>query len=397
MDRPKLRKVDRFEHTRGDEALLVVRDPLGLAEPFALNAELAPVLDLLDGSRTVPQIRQSLLMTQGLDLARDDLADFVMQLRDAGLLDDDHFRERWAQAHADFLEAPVRRPTLAGLVYPEQPQALAALLERTIPPDAERTRPDSTVVGVLVPHGSIEAVGPLLDQTLRGLPDPESLEYIIILGTDHGPGLVPYTATDKPYATPLGTPPLASDLLGALERRIPWILREQMRHRDALSIELAMVLLQHLYGDRCPPVLPILCGSTALATPDGQQAAERLELALGGLCDERPVLWWLSAELSHAGPAYGRPVVSEDEREQLRQRDADLLAALRTGNEAEIVRITQQEHPQGPPSGGATLAAAARMLPSGYRGERVQQISIEAPGEAPGMLSAAGMRLHVRT
>jgi AmmeMemoRadiSam system protein B len=398
MDRPKLRKVDRYAHRREGEDLLVVRDPLGLAEPFGLDAELAPVLDLLDGTRTLPQIRQSLLMGHRLDLPLADLSAFVAQLRDQGLLDDDAFRERWADLHADFLGSPVRPPTLAGLVYPDDPTVLAAALERwlpAIPAGPPRTRPHTSLLGVLVPHGPLEAVGALLDETLRGLPPPDAIEHVVILGTDHGPGLLPYVTTDKAYVTPRGTLPLATDLQAAVERRVPWARREQLRHRDAISLELAAVLLQHVYGDRCPPVLPVLCGITALVDPEQRPAAERFELALGSLCEGRPVLWWLSAELGHAGPAYGRPPLTEAQRVELQARDAELLAALRTGDEAALVRTTLREHPQGPPSGGPTLVAAARMLPPGYRGELVRQTRYAAPGDEPGVVGAAGMRLHL--
>lgn len=396
MDRPKLRKVDRFEHRRGTQDLVVVRDPLGLTEPFGLDAELAPVLDLLDGTRTLPQIRQSLLMGHGLDLPLGDLAGFVAQLGDQGLLDDDAFRERWAELHAEFLEAPVRAPTLAGLVYPAEAGALAAELERWVPSrpgGSARTRPDASLLGVLVPHGPIDRVGSLLDETLRGLPAPDAIEQIVVLGTDHGPGLLPYATTAKPYATPLGTLPLAADLLGALERRVPWACREELRHRAAISLELAAVYLQHIYGPRCPPVLTVLCSSTALLDAEQQDARERFELALGSLCEGRPVLWWLSAELGHAGPAYGRPPLTDAHRMQLQARDAELLAALRTGDEAALVRATLREHPQGPASGGPTLVAAARMLPAGYRGELVRQTSYEAPGGEAGVVGVAGMRL----
>ncbi|MCX4244647.1 AmmeMemoRadiSam system protein B [Paraliomyxa miuraensis] len=394
MDRPKLRKVDRFEHRREGQDLLVVRDPLGLAEPFALEVELAPVLDLLDGTRTLPQIRQSLLMGAGLDLPLPDLQDFVAQLREQGLCDDDSFRERWAELHTDFLEAPQRPPTLAGLVYPATPHALATELERAIPSVPSRTRPDGTVIGVLAPHGPIAQVGPLLDETLRGLPAPDRLEHIVLLGTDHGPGLLPYAVTAKPYATPLGALPPAIDLIDALERRVPWIRREELRHRNAISLELAAVFLLHFYGERCPPVIPVLCGATGLMDPEQRDQRERFELALGGLCEDRPVLWWLSAELSHAGPAYGRPPLRPTDAMELQARDAELLAALRTGDDATLAQITLREHPQGPASGGPTLVAAARMLPAGYRGELCRQTSVPAPGDEPGVVGMAGMRLH---
>src|SRR5690606_32605479 len=125
-----------------------------------------------------------------------------------------------------------------------------------------------------------------------------------------------------------------------------------------------------------------------------QAERERFELALGGLCEDRPVLWWVSAELGHAGPAYGRPPLTDAHRVELQARDAELLAALRTGDDEALARVALREHPQGPASGGPTLVAAARMLPAGYRGQLVRQTSHEAPGDEPGVVSVAGMRLH---
>ena len=262
------------------------------------------------------------------------------------------------------------------------------------PPGVPRQRPGSSVIGVLAPHGPLDRVGPLLDETLRGLPPPEAIEQVVILGTDHGPGLLPYALTGKPFLTPLGRVPAATELLGALERRVGWVLREEIRHRDAISIELAVVVLQHLYGDRCPPVLPVLCGSTALSSEDQQDARERFELALGSLCEDRPVLWWVSAELGHAGPAFGRPPLHDLHRVELQDRDAQLVAALLRGDDAKLVELARREHAQGPASGGPALAAAARLLPPGYRGELVRQTSYEAPGSDPGVVGIAGARLH---
>lgn len=396
MDRPKLRKVERIQHRRGAEEMVIVRDPLGLGEPFALDAEFAPLLDLLDGSRTIAQIRQSLLMTQSLDITTDEIADFVEQLRSGALLDDDTFIERWADAHQDFLDAPTRAPTLAGLVYPANADELSALLEAAVPrdPTPARTDPETNLRGVVVPHGPFDRVGALLDETLRHLPPPDAIEAIVILGTDHGPGLLPYAVTDKSYATPLGALPVATDLIAALGRRVDWIRREEIRHRDALSIELAAVLLLHLWGDRCPPVVPVLCGATAVGVQSQEESRLQFELSLGALCEDRNILWWVSAELSHAGPAYGRPEVTDEHRIGLQARDSELLAATRRGDEETLETLLEREHPQGPASGGPALAAATRMLPTGYRGELVRQTSYPAAGDVPGVVGVGGLRLY---
>lgn len=399
MDRPKLRKVDRHAHQRGPEALLIVRDPLGLAEPFAIDAEFGVVLDLLDGTHTLAQVRQSLLMRHGMDLPLDDLRGFVGDLREAGLLDDEMFRDRWAQAHTDFLEAPQREAVLAGVVYPEHPGELAASLERAAPSTVTRLDPASKICGVLVPHDPPDRAAPvgLLDRTLRGLPPADRLEAIVVLGTDHGPGLVPYVVTNKPFATPLGTVPCASTFADALLRRLPWIGREEIRHREAISIELAVLYLQHLYGEACPPIVPILCGQTVLEPREGSEdQAERFIVTMESLLEDRDVLLWVSAELSHAGEAYGRPALTDAGAAALEERDRGLVEALRRGKTEGIEAACAANHPQGRPSGGPALATVARLLPEQTRVELVQYALVDAP-DGSGKVGQAGVRMTAAT
>lgn len=393
MDRPKLRKVERFAHRREGEELLVVRDPLGLAEPFAIDADLAPVLDMLDGHKSLTQIRQSLLMGHGLDLPLADLTAFVADLQEAALLDDEVFRDRWGEAHADFLEAPERPPTLAGVLYPEHPGSLAAALERAVPSSVTRTQPDSTVLGVVVPHEPPERAGSMLDRVLRGLPQPDRLEAVVVLGADHGPGLLPFVVTGKDQGTPLGRVPAAAAIVDALERRVGWASREEIRHRDALSIELAVLYLQQVYGEACPPVVPILCGRTMLE-PDDDTQVERFIGALDMLLSDREILVWVSGELSHAGQAYGRPALDEAGRSQIKARDREILEALREGKPDALQRHCAAAHPQGRPSGGPPLCAAARLFPVGYRTELLDYELVDAPGDVPGEVALATARIH---
>lgn len=395
MDRPKLRQVDRYELRRDDEDLLVVRDPLGLAEPFAIDADFGAVLDLLDGSRTLAQVRQSLLMAHGLDLPLPDLEDFVAELEAQGLLDDEAFRERWAEAHADFFETDVRPAVLPGVVVPEHPGALAAALARAVPPRADRIVRGSDVLGVVCPHGPLEATGSLLDATLRRLPPADALECVVVLGTDHGSGLLPYVATSKAFETPLHRVAAATAELSALERRVPWIRREEIRHRHAISIEMAALLLQHVYGDACPSIVPILCGQTVLSPDDdAAESVERFVSSMDALFAERPVLWWVSAELAHAGPAYGHPALNAAAIEQVAARDQAILDALVGGRSGELAALCAAPHPQGRPSGGPALTTAVRLLPVGFRVDRIGYELATAPGEGEGRVGRAGLRIH---
>lgn len=400
--KPRLRKLERLQLRRGDDVLLVLRDPTGLGEQVAFPQEAAPVLDALDGQRTLPQIRQSLAMRGLLEIGLAELEALVRDLESAGLLDDAAFRARWEAVHREFLAAPVRPPRWAGLLYPDDPAALAAALDAALPDREARLVRGRDTLGVVLPHQPLPAGGEppssalaaaagLYDEVLRDLPAPGEFDLVVAIGTDYHPGLTPFVVTDKRYATPRGELPGEPALVRALERRLPWVRREEIRHREALSLELAALALQHLYGETCPPVLPVLCGPAALELGGEVEAfLATMEHVLGG----RRVLWWVAAELSHDGPAFGRPPLSSERVAAIAERDRWCLAALADGRPELLARRCRDGDPAlGRPSGAAALVTAARLLPVGYRAAFVAYAAGRPPGPDEGWVGLGGLRL----
>jgi AmmeMemoRadiSam system protein B len=392
LDRPKLRKVDRIRTVHGGEEVVVLRDPLGVAESVCVGAAYGMLLDLLDGTRTPAQVRQSLLLRHGIDVHAADLDAFVADLSVGGWLDDLAFRAQWEGLHAAFLAADPRLARFAGTLYPEDPEALRRVFTSHLG-EVDRVRPGSDVVGLLVPHGPPELCGSVIAATLTDLPAAEDLELVVVLGTDHGPGLTPYVATAKGFATPLGAVRNASEIFEALRRRVPWIDREEIRHRDALSIEAAVLYLQLAYGDACPPILPVLCGQTVLRGSSAGHAA-RFVAALEALCEDRPILYVGSAELSHAGEAYGRPALTPATAADVGARDRACLDDLCAARDEALSSRCREPHEQGRPSGGAVMTTLAQLLPSRYRAEIAAYETRSVPGMVPGKVGLAGVRFR---
>ncbi|NVB41995.1 AmmeMemoRadiSam system protein B [Pseudenhygromyxa sp. WMMC2535] len=401
MDRPKLRRLERYRLDRDDEQLLVLRDPLELCEPFAVDAEFTPVLDALDGQRSLAQIRQSLMMRGVLEVDAEDLQLFVEDLAEAGLLDDEHFRARWSVAHDDFLDQEQRLPRRAGLLYPEDPGALARWLAPALPgqeaPSAEASA-DAPPLAIVTPHQPPPLVADGLRRLLGLLPDPARYRRVVILATDHSPGLLPYASADKDWVTPLGLVPADLELLAALDERVPWLLREQIRLRASDPLEWTTLLLRALWGERCPPVLPIACGQTRLTTRDGRDQADELvgalETLLGPATAAGEVLWWTAAELSHIGPAFGHPELPA--REAVEAEDRAILAPLLDGRPGELVRRCMERPSARWPSGAAALATLAELLPLDARASLIDYQVLEAPGDRPGWIGAAALAVRAQ-
>jgi AmmeMemoRadiSam system protein B len=393
MDRPKLRRLERVRICRDGEDLLVLRDPLALAEPIAIDAIYEPVVDALDGHRTVAQIRQSLLMRGLAVVELDDLEAFVEDLGDEGLLDDDRFRQRWAEAHASFVDAELREPRLAGLAYPDQPEALRAWLAPALPAaqtqpathpaaHAEEPRPRwlDPPLAVVAPYQPPPRFAAAHRRLLACLPDPDRYDRVVILATDHSPGLLPYACSDKDLGTPLGSLPADLATLAQLEQRVGWVFREQLRLRTCDPLEWAGLSLRAAWGDRCPPVLAIACGQTRLTTQDGRDhAVELLEVLRELLAiDTGKVLLWTAAELSHRGPAYGHPSLPTPA--EVEAADRAMLAPLLDNQPEALAHVLMERPAAERPSGAAALVTLAELLPPDYRAELLDYTLLPAPG-----------------
>lgn len=387
MDRPKLRNVERIPLSRDGEAHVALRDPLGIAEPFAIDADFAPVLDALDGTRTLAQVRQSLLMGRNLDVDLDELHAFVAELEAAGFLEGDAFRGRWAQLHDAFFAAPTRMPTLAGVLYPAGAHALRSEMLAAFGA-IEAAGPHTRAV--LLPHGPFDVVGPSVAVTLARLPPPTTVDAVILVGADHHPGLLPFALLDKPYETPLGVVPCAEALGDAMCRRLDWIDREAIRHRTSHSLEWATLYLQHVWGDRVPPCVALLCGAAAItgdtAVHDG---VAELVAVLDALTDDTRVLVVVAAELAHAGAAYGRTALDATGLAEIESRDRAVLGALLRGRTRELLAAADDRLGQGRPSGLPALVVLSELV-TGLRGDLCAYALAPVPGPAAGWAGVAG-------
>ena len=387
MDRPRLRNVERIPLSRGSETLVVLRDPMGIAEPLAIDADFVAVLDAIDGRRNPAQIRQSLLMTKSLDVPLPDLEAFLADLDVAGLLEGDAFRARWAALHDAFFDADERAAQLAGVLYADDPAELSRELDQHIGTIAGTQNASA----VLVPHGPPAIVGHVLAQTLPALPAPDELDFVVILGADHHPGLLPYAVLDKPWRTPLGLAPCERDVVAALVRRVPWLDREAIRHRIARSIEWSLIYMQHAWRGRMPPIVPVLCGATTCADGRAHDGVGELATALESMLDGARALVVASAELTHAGPAYGRPLLDAAGVAAVEARDRDLLGALVRQRARDVLTQGIDVAGQGRPSGLPVLLTLAETLAVDARTRISAYELAQVPGPEVGWIGLAGL------
>lgn len=398
---PRLRPVDVIPVGGNGVVAAVLRDRLDpSAPPLAVSGHGLLLLSLMDGQRTAAGLQAAFTLRTGLPVSLAQIEAFIDQLDQACLLEGERAEEKLASLRREFELAPERPAIHAGGAYPGEPEALLAFLERCYTdPHGPGAAPGKTrhgaLAGLIAPHVDLHRGGPTYAWVAKALRETQPADLYVVLGTCHTPMTTPYAAIRRPYATPLGSLPLAREALRWLEQRCSWDLyADEFSHRAEHSIEFQAVYLR--YGVGQVPMLPLLCNSLHGLVPDGASpravpVVAEMIAALRELADGRfgSVCFVAGADLAHVGPQFGdsQPVtrsflawVERGDLEMLeyvcrgdadgfydqimRDRDArricglapiyTLLAVLE-GSRGELLKYTQWADPAG--NGSVTFAS----------------------------------------
>lgn len=337
---PRLRPIDVQAAVYQGREVLVLRDPLGISDQTAvLPQALAPLLVLCDGTRELGALRASLAVRYGLVLSEEIIRQVVDTLDQALMLENERYHQAKAAQVQAFRAAPQRAPVLAPHVYPEDPAALAALLDGwldDVPPEQEAP----ALRGLVCPHIDYARGGPVYARTWRrAAKAAREADLVILLGTDHYGGLGRITLTRQHYATPYGALPTALKWVDRVAEALgpDAAYDEELHHRSEHAIELAAVWLHHLRGGEPCELVPILCGSFAhfvagQAAPSADVGIARLVDALQGALVGSKTLVVAAADLAHVGPAFGGSPLGMAERAALREADGRTLSRVCAGD-----------------------------------------------------------------
>ena len=350
---PRLRRLQITRTDSKDGELLVFHDPANYAPDLALDAGFAPLLALMDGSRSVEQIAQ---LVRRDDPAMPDswLAEFVAELDENLLLDSPHFSQRRDARENDWHNSTARPAAFAGRSYPDEPAELNEFLADKLATGAARLPARAydaqNVRGIVTPHidfhrgGHVEAASyaPLIEN-VRATEKP--FDTLVIFGIAHAGIDYPFCALDKNFATPLGTMQCDQSFVSSLvERAGPQLLAENFVHKDEHSIEFAAVLCQHFPELKSAQIVPILCGGfweslrTGQSPESAQSDVAAFITALREVTQQhenagRKIGFIASVDGAHVGTQFGddTPLTPEKLRE-IARADRQWCAAIEAGD-----------------------------------------------------------------
>lgn len=184
----------------------------------------------------------------------------------------------------------VRPAALAGTWYPDNPAQLARSIDAYID-EAETAPLPGRVIGVVAPHAGHRYSGAVAGHAFKPVRDLGA-DVVVLIGPSHYPyqGKV-LTTGHRAYSTPLGTIPVATDLIAALGDEIPLMaVRDDQEH----SIENILPFI--IRADDGIRLLPLMLVDQSLGM------AESLGRALGKLLRGQKALLVASSDLSHYYP-----------------------------------------------------------------------------------------------
>ncbi len=371
--RPKLREVEAHLVQQAGQQGILLRDPLRLSgQAIFLPLSLATLLELCDGTRDEAGLRAALAVRTGVQLGPATMERILAQLDEAFLLDNERFAEAYATALHNYRTATLRSPILAGESYPADPQALEQALS-TYADEAQQQEHavEGEIRGLVSPHIDFGRGGVVYAQVWQKAAQAvNEAETAIVFGTDHIGGEAKLTFTHQRYGTPWGVLPTANAVVDAVARELgpENVFRDELHHRGEHSIELAVIWLHYLLGDKQCELVPVLCGSFERFIQGEGMPGEDAEISatldvLKQATASRKTVVIAAGDLAHVGPAFGDPYgIDIVERARLKVADEELMASICAGDEEAFFQHVKSERDRRRICGLPPIYMALRFL-----------------------------------
>jgi AmmeMemoRadiSam system protein B len=398
---PKLRPVDARSFQRGDQILIALRDPLGLADQtLFIPQQLGPILALIDGTRDARSLSAAIAVRLGMSISQSEIEQFLAAFDQALLLDNDRSAEAMVLARDEYLQASHREPALAGATYPEKPDELRELLQGYL--DATDDRPAfDEVRGLISPHIDYARGGPVYAQVWRSAEEfIRAADLAVIIGTDHSSPDGRVTLTRQHYATPFGVLPteqkIVEELAGVIGEEEAFA--QELYHRGEHSIELAATWLHYMRDEEPCELVPILCGTFEYifgieADPDKDLLVDQLTETLRSSLANRNAIVVAAGDLSHVGPAFGGYPLDLVGRARLEAADKKLLEHVCSGNSDEFIEAIRSVGDVNNVCGVAPIYLAMRAL-SPVTGTQMAYDRCPADEQGTSLVSICGVVFH---
>ena len=360
---PRIRPLELVPLGEGDNQMYALRDPYGFAETVALPMGAAMLVTLMNGERTLGELRYEFERKVGKPISLPDVERVLSQLDERYLLDNERFATHHAKMIAEYRQLDVRPPAHAGGAYEGEVGALRRQLGCLFTcdegpgllPEEGNTASDFAIsdkrlCAVMSPHIDLHRGGPAFAWAYDRVVSESDADIFVVLATAHTPLAGLFSVSGKHFDTPLGTVQTDRSFIASLEARlsidtdakeVAKIFDDELPHRSEHSIEFQALMLQYVLGGRRDfTMVPILVDSfhpfvLHNRSPSDMPAVVDFVSALRETVtrSEKKVCFIAGVDLAHIGRHFGDDqLLSEDRLKQQWTDDQQLMACACEGD-----------------------------------------------------------------
>lgn len=234
--------------------------------------------------------------------------------------------------------APSQREYLkTGPWYPADPGELRKLLNQVFRSSAPAPRIFGEIRAIIVPHAGYEYSGACAASAYRLLA-VEQVDRIILLGPGHRSYFQGACVSSYEHnTTPLGSIPVDIAVTRELAKSDLFMVNNRTMQYEH-SLENHLPLLQYRFGDRIPPVVPVLIGQ---ANTDQIREIARV---LRSWVDQRTLVV-VSSDFTHYGPRFSYVPFRDSIPARIRALDMEVISFIRKGDIPGLIRYQQEKKP----------------------------------------------------
>lgn len=348
--------IDIFPVESDGKKLIYIHDTLGyVPRPFVLNKEVAGLMALIDGEKSVTQIHQEIINYQPeTDVTEELLIKFIQHLDKNRVLFSDYFKEYSEEVEAEFEALSTRPPSNSGTSYPEAPSELRSKLDEALS-NGKISENAANARVLYAPH-----IDPRIGLSTYGKAfaplQTVQPKRVIVLATSHYAGSYhpeyensPFILSDKIYETPLGKVEPDQERIDELSKSAEklGVSTSDRAHRVEHSIELHLIFAQHIWPDNFK-LVPILVGplEELFYTKEGQLADKVNAMSewIHQQIQDPDTFLLISGDLAHIGKKFGDSAAAESMFEDVKEFDKSFLNHAKAGDSEGLFRHVANDY-----------------------------------------------------
>ncbi|MDR8392814.1 AmmeMemoRadiSam system protein B [Aliifodinibius sp. S!AR15-10] len=378
---PRIRpELDIIPVENNGDSYLYFHDSMGYAtDNFALNRQAGPLLSLLDGQKSIEQLKPHL----GEGVTADQLLEYIQFLDKNRLLLTPHFKQHADQVEEEYESSSVHSSITAGNSYPANPDELRTFLDDAFTKH-ENTDIDADSKGIkalYAPHID-PRVG--LDSYVKAFSAIREMEpkRVVVLATSHYSGMHPDLYQDQPFIVSRKNFELPLGTIKADKTAIDELLQAEglgvtgcdRAHRIEHSIELHLLFLSYLW-DHDFEIVPVLVrGFDELLYMEDGHLAGQVE-KFGNYLNEQfgednETLFLISGDLAHIGKKFGDPEPASNMFSEVKSFDRMFMTYSEKGDRESMLNLMREQHDPYRICGFAPLYSFLNAIPD-VKGEQL--------------------------